>query len=190
MLYIVFALFPRGHFFLTIPRNNVALAAAFLAKTHGVRVAVLDVDVHAGDGTMLIFKNCEDILTVSLHVDPKFEYPYVYGHAHESNASNLNVPLPPKTQWREYSRALAGALERMKAFDAPFWLIAFGADTYKDDPDMSNISGLSLDLSDYTSMGQQIRLAAGNREILVTAEGGYCMEKVPFCRAMLRCCHG
>lgn len=163
--------------------NSVALAAAWLAREHGARVAVLDVDAHAGDGTQRVFYSRGDVLTVSLHIDPRVEYPYVYGHADEAGegaggGACVNLPLAPRTRWAAYSDALAAALRRMAAFDAPYWLVAFGADTFEGDPDMSNLSGLGLGLGDYEPMGRQVRAAAGDRALLVTAEGGYAMDHV------------
>ena len=78
--------------------NNSAVAAAQLKLKHE-RVAILDVDVHHGNGTQGIFYERPDVLTVSIHADPVFFYPYVWGYAHERGAgpglgANLNeVPM-------------------------------------------------------------------------------------------------
>ncbi len=65
------------------------------------RVAILDVDVHHGNGTQGIFYERPDVLTVSIHADPVFFYPFVWGYAHERGAgpglgANLNIPLPTR----------------------------------------------------------------------------------------------
>ena len=78
--------------------NNSAVAAAHLRLKHE-RVAILDVDVHHGNGTQGIFYERPDVLTVSIHADPAFYYPYVWGYAHERGegeglGANLNIPLP------------------------------------------------------------------------------------------------
>src|ERR1700750_791873 len=65
--------------------NNSAVAAAQLKLKHE-RVAILDVDVHHGNGTQGIFYERPDVLTVSIHCDPHFFYPYFWGHAHETGA--------------------------------------------------------------------------------------------------------
>ena len=62
-------------------------------------MAILDVDVHHGNGTQGIFYERSDVLTVSIHADPTTFYPFVWGYAHERGAgeglgANLNIPLP------------------------------------------------------------------------------------------------
>ena len=78
--------------------NNVAIAAAHALGKHK-RIAILDVDVHHGNGTQGIFYNRSDVLTVSMHADPNNFYPFYWGHANEIGADegegyNLNLPLP------------------------------------------------------------------------------------------------
>ena len=86
--------------------NNSAVAAAQLRLKHE-RVAILDVDVHHGNGTQGIFYERADVLTVSIHADPAFFYPFVWGYAHERGAgpglgANLNIPLPKGTGDDDY----------------------------------------------------------------------------------------
>ena len=78
--------------------NDVALACDALARA-GKRVACVDVDAHHGDGTQAMFYDRDDVLTISIHADPNFYYPYFWGHAQETGAGkgqgfNLNLPLP------------------------------------------------------------------------------------------------
>ena len=79
------------------------------------RVAVLDVDYHHGNGTQSIFWDRPDVLTVSLHADPRQEYPYFTGHVDERGAwdgegSNRNLPMPWGTGFDVWSEALADGL--------------------------------------------------------------------------------
>lgn len=79
--------------------NNAAVAAQRLLDRGAKRVAVLDVDYHHGNGTQSIFYGRSDVLFVSIHADPKVEFPYFAGHATESGSGkgegwNLNLPLP------------------------------------------------------------------------------------------------
>ena len=60
-----------------------AIAAAHLRRHHE-RVAILDIDVHHGNGTQAIFYDRADVLTVSIHADPMDYYPFFNGHAHET----------------------------------------------------------------------------------------------------------
>jgi acetoin utilization deacetylase AcuC-like enzyme len=81
--------------------NNAAIAAQKL-RTRFARVAVLDIDVHHGNGTQDIFYARPDVLTVSLHADPLRFYPFFWGHSAERGAGdglgyNLNLPLPRGT---------------------------------------------------------------------------------------------
>ena len=78
--------------------NNAGIAAEAL-RLRGLRPAILDVDVHHGNGTQGIFDARKDVLTVSIHADPARFYPFYWGHAHERGAGeglgyNLNLPLP------------------------------------------------------------------------------------------------
>jgi acetoin utilization deacetylase AcuC-like enzyme len=89
--------------------NNSAIAAQRLLAT-GRRPAVLDVDVHHGNGTQGIFHARGDVLTVSIHRDPIDYYPFFWGHACERGAgagegANLNLPLPRGTGDDGYARA-------------------------------------------------------------------------------------
>lgn len=162
--------------------NNGAVAARRFQQLGRKKVAILDLDYHAGNGTQEIFYADPSVLTVSIHADPAVEYPSFSGFADEMGAHdgvgfNLNLPLAPKITWETYSRTLATALTRIQEFGAEALVLAFGGDTYNDDPDASGIAGFSLELEDYSKMGRQIRTAFRG-PIVVTQEGGYCMEKI------------
>ena len=93
--------------------NNTAIAAAQLRQKHE-RVAILDVDVHHGNGTQGIFYLRGDVFTVSIHADPVAYYPFVWGYAHErgegdGQGANLNIPLPIGTGDDGYIAALGVA---------------------------------------------------------------------------------
>ena len=91
--------------------NNAALAAQSLRDSGCARVAVLDVDYHHGNGTQSIFYERADVFTVSIHGDPRTEYPFFLGHADERGAGagegfNLNLPLPRGTGFARWHEAL------------------------------------------------------------------------------------
>ncbi|MFC5477569.1 histone deacetylase family protein [Massilia suwonensis] len=78
--------------------NNAALAAQHLLDDGLKRVAILDIDYHHGSGTQGIFYARNDVLTVSLHADPRSDFPYYLGHADETGSGegdgyNMNLPL-------------------------------------------------------------------------------------------------
>ena len=110
--------------------NTAAIVVAH-AQANGVgRVAVLDVDYHHGNGTQDIFYDRGDVLTVSLHADPKMDYPFYWGHADETgsgqgNGFNLNLPMPRGTVWSDYKPTLQQALERVEAFDPELLIVPF-----------------------------------------------------------------
>ena len=72
--------------------NNAAIAAQAIAEATGDRVAILDVDVHHGNGTQQIFWRREDVLYASLHADPRRLYPFYLGHADEVGEGRARAP--------------------------------------------------------------------------------------------------
>ena len=119
--------------------NNAALAAeACLAQGAG-RVAIVDVDVHHGNGTQGIFYNRPDVLTVSIHGDPRAYYPFFAGYADERGAGdgegfNINRPLPKGTDDTNFCRALEAVLGEVAAFRPDVLIIALGLDASEADP--------------------------------------------------------
>jgi acetoin utilization deacetylase AcuC-like enzyme len=118
--------------------NNIAIAAEFAVR-RGRRPAILDVDVHHGNGTQGIFYRRRDVLTVSLHCDPTDFYPFFAGHAHErgegdGRGANVNLPLARGTGDNAYLDALAEALATVKAFAPDLLVVALGLDGYENDP--------------------------------------------------------
>jgi acetoin utilization deacetylase AcuC-like enzyme len=155
---------------------NTAAIAVARAQANGVgRVAVLDVDYHHGNGTQDIFYDRGDVLTVSLHADPKMDYPFYWGHADETGSGqgdgfNINLPMPRGTVWSDYKTTLQHALERVEAFDPELLIVPYGADTYVRDP----ISCFSIETADYTEMARTI--AALGKPTLICMEGGYALD--------------
>lgn len=151
--------------------NNSALAATVLRERHA-RVAVLDIDVHHGNGTQDIFYHRGDVLTVSLHADPERFYPFFWGYANERGAGegegcNHNLPLARGTGDDDYLRALDGALERIHAFGAEALVVALGLDAHESDP----FQGLKITTAGFERIAQAIA-GLGLPTVLVQ-EGGY-----------------
>ncbi len=153
--------------------NNAAIAAdAAVRATGGGRVAILDVDVHHGNGSQQIFWRRPDVLYASLHVDPRYRYPFFLGHADEvgegpGRGANLNLPLPEKTTDAAYLDALDSALEAIAAHRPELLVVSLGFDTYELDP----IGGLRLTTAAYGEVGR--RVAALARPLVILQEGGY-----------------
>ena len=117
--------------------NNAAVAANWLSSKG--RVAVLDVDYHCGNGTQDIFYDREDVLTISIHADPDFEYPSYIGYADERGAGkglgfHHNFPLPRDTDDGAYLQTLDQALRLIREFEPVFLVVSAGMDIYADDP--------------------------------------------------------
>ena len=151
--------------------NNSAIAAAHLRERHE-RVAILDVDVHHGNGTQGIFYERPDVLTVSIHADPVAYYPFVWGHAHERGAgaglgANLNIPLPLGTGDDGFVAAIAAAARVISAFAPGALVIALGLDASEHDP----LAGLKVTTDGFRRVGEALaRLALPT---VLVQEGGY-----------------
>lgn len=151
--------------------NNVAIAAEAAARARG-RVAILDVDVHHGNGTQGIFWRRADVLFVSLHADPAGYYPFFAGYADEIGegegaGATFNLPLPPGTGDAAYLAALARALARIRAFAPAVLLVSLGLDASADDP----LGVLKISTDGFRRIAAEIA-GLGLPTVLVQ-EGGY-----------------
>ena len=160
--------FMGGYCFL----NNAAVAAQTLRDGGAARVAVLDVDYHHGNGTQAIFYDRADVLFVSIHGDPRTEYPFYLGHADETGAGegagcNLNLPLPAGSSAARWFSALEAACTRVARHRADALVVSLGLDTFAGDP----ISTFQLQAADFTCLGQRLRRLG--LPVIFVLEGGY-----------------
>jgi acetoin utilization deacetylase AcuC-like enzyme len=151
--------------------NNAAIAAEILTRA-GRRTAVLDIDVHHGNGTEAIFYDRADVLTVSIHAHPKRFYPFFWGYAEERGRGegegfNLNLPLERGTAIKPYLEALGRGLRRIADFGADALVLAAGLDIAIDDP----FKGFAITTPEFETIGRQI--AALRLPTVVVQEGGY-----------------
>ncbi|MGX5841246.1 histone deacetylase family protein [Mesorhizobium sp. ArgA1] len=151
--------------------NNSAVAAQRLRK-QAARVAILDVDLHHGNGTQGIFYGRSDVLTVSLHADPVRFYPFFWGHADERGEGpglgyNLNLPLPRKSADAAFLEALQAAVQRIQAFAPEALVVALGLDAFEGDP----FGGLSVTTPGFSRIGEAI--AKLGLPTVIVQEGGY-----------------
>lgn len=151
--------------------NNIAIAAEY-ALGHVRRVAILDIDVHHGNGTQGIFYARGDVLTLSLHCNPTDFYPFFSGYAHERGTGagrgrNANFPLPPGTGDAAYLAALEEALSLIRATAPEMLFVSLGVDGYAGDP----FAGFGLTTAGFG------RIAAAIGELglptVLVQEGGY-----------------
>ncbi len=157
--------------------NNAAIAAQGFRDGGAARVAVLDVDYHHGNGTQEIFYKRDDVLTISIHADPKQEFPFFLGHADERGEGrgegfHLNLPLPWGIGWAEYGTALDTAMRRLTEFAPDAIVVSLGVDTFEKDP----ISKFKLKHEDYIRIGEAV--AAAGKPTLFVMEGGYAVEEL------------
>ena len=156
--------------------NNSALAAEALTRA-GKRTAILDIDVHHGNGTEAIFYSRADVLTVSIHCDPLRFYPFFWGHAGEwgegeGEGYNLNLPLPRGTGITPYLAALDVALKRISEFAPEVLVVATGLDTAVDDP----FQAFKIATPEFAELGRAI--AQMKLPTLWVQEGGYPSESL------------
>jgi len=169
--------------------NNVAVAAAHALRTHRIRrVAIVDFDVHHGNGTQDIFGREPKVLYVSTHQSPL--YPGT-GQAGDTGVGNLvNAPLPPGTGSTEFRQVWDQLLlPRLHDFRPQLVLVSAGFDAHRLDP----LAQLDLGDEDYAWLGERMvdlaRSHADNR-LVASLEGGYALAAlasgtVAFVQAML-----
>ena len=152
--------------------NNIAVAARFAQRVLGIgRLAILDWDVHHGNGTQDEFWDDEGVLFVSIHQWPF--YPGSGGPG-EGNATTLNVPLAAGAGDDEYLEHLEEVVEPViRAFEPELLLVSAGFDAAASDP----IGGMSVSEEGFREFG---RRATGLAERLaLVLEGGYNVESLP-----------
>ena len=173
--------------------NNVAIAAARARQVHGLeRVAIVDFDVHHGNGTQEMFWDDPSVLFVSTHGAGM--YPGT-GRADETGGAKakgatLNLPLAPSIGSKGYREAMRRGLDAVRAFRPELVLVSAGFDAWKKDP----LGDLGLEVSDYRWLGEELagvaRDHAGGR-IVAALEGGYDLSAVgnlakAFCEGLER----
>lgn len=151
--------------------NNSGIAAQRLLKSAD-RVAILDVDLHHGNGTQGVFYRRADVLTVSIHADPVRFYPFFWGYADERGEGpglgyNLNLPLARKSGDEVFLEALAAGIRRVEAFAPDALVVALGLDAFEGDP----FGGLSVSTPGFARIGEAI--AGLPLPTVIVQEGGY-----------------
>src|SRR6266508_503009 len=150
--------------------NNAAIAANWVS-TKG-KVAVLDVDYHAGNGTQDIFYDRADVLTISIHADPNFAYPHFSGYADEQGTGaglgyHHNFPLLAGTEDSAYLATLDIALSHISEFKPEYLVVSAGMDIYADDP----LGWIKVTTEGIGEIGK--RIASLDLPTAIVFEGGY-----------------
>ena len=159
--------------------NNVAVGANYLINKYKLnKVAIIDFDVHHGNGTQDIFYDNEKVLYISTH-----QYPYYPGSGtnDEKGKHNniLNIPLPAGTTSEEYLNAYEFVLKKIREFKPEFILLSAGFDAHKDEPlaqlqleskDFYNITKRTLELSKQYCDGKVVSILEGGYDLLALQE--------------------
>ena len=155
--------------------NNVAVGANYLIKKYKYKkIAIVDWDVHASNGTADIFYDNEKVLLISTH-----QYPYYPGTGSEQEKGKfnniLNIPLPAGTSSEEYLNAFERVLKKLEEFKPEFILISAGFDAHKNDP----LAQFNLNTEDYYTITLRLlkaskRFCAG--KVVSILEGGYDLQ--------------
>ncbi|WP_301103417.1 histone deacetylase family protein [Propionivibrio sp.] len=153
--------------------NNIAVAAMHALKAHGLsRVAIVDFDVHHGNGTEDCFKDNEQVLMVGM-----FQHPFYPYSGTDNPASNIvNVPLPGGTGGGEFRQVVNEVwLPRLRQFKPEMILISAGFDAHNED----DMGSMKLNEKDYAWVTEQIKQLAGETaqgRIVSMLEGGYVLS--------------
>jgi acetoin utilization deacetylase AcuC-like enzyme len=153
--------------------NNASVAANWLSSKG--KVSILDIDYHAGNGTQDIFYERGDVLTISIHGDPDFEYPHYIGYADETGAGaglgfHKNFSLAKGTGDEGYLSALNKALKLIQSFAPNYLVVSAGMDTFDGDP----LGTFKVTRTGFAEIGK--RIATLGLPTAVIMEGGYANE--------------
>jgi acetoin utilization deacetylase AcuC-like enzyme len=159
--------------------NNVAVGANYLIDKYKLnKIAIIDFDVHHGNGTQDIFYDNEKILYISIH-----QFPYYPGSGTEQEKGKynniFNIPLPAGTTSKEYLSAYEHVLKKITEFKPEFILLSAGFDAHKNDPlaqfqleskDFYEITKRTLELSKLYCHGKVVSILEGGYDLLALQE--------------------
>ncbi len=152
--------------------NNVAVGAHYLIEKYKFnKIAIVDFDVHHGNGTQNIFHDNKKVLYISTH-----QYPYYPGTGTEKEKGEynniFNIPLPAGTTSEEYLNAYEFVLKKLKEFKPEFILFSAGFDAHKDDP-LAQFQLKSIDFYDLTKRTLSLAKVFSEGKVVSILEGGY-----------------
>ena len=157
--------------------NNIAIAAKALLSKGVKRIAIIDFDVHHGNGTQSSFYDSSSVLVVNIHHTPCGFHPYTSGFEDEKGEGaglgyTINKPLPKGTTEEEYLQTLEEVLDSVRTFAPEILLVSAGYDGHVDDPKQA----MKLQAASYARITEKIIQAANevcNGKVVFVLEGGY-----------------
>jgi len=152
--------------------NNVAVGANYLIEKYKYnKIAIIDFDVHHGNGTQDIFYNNEKVLYISTH-----QYPYYPGSGSDKETGKfnniLNIPLEAGTTAEQFLNAYENVLKKLKEFKPEFLLFSAGFDAHIDDP-LAQLRLSSEDFYHLTKRTLEVSKSMCNGNVVSILEGGY-----------------
>ena len=155
--------------------NNVAVGANYLIEKYKYKkIAIIDFDVHHGNGTQDIFYNNKNVLYISTH-----QYPYYPGSGSEKENGKfnniLNIPLSAGTTAEQYLNAYEHVLNKIQEFKPEFILFSAGFDAHMDDP-LAQLRLSSEDFYIITKRTLEISKPFCNGNVVSILEGGYDLQ--------------
>jgi len=152
--------------------NNVAVGTQYLLDKYKLnKVAIVDFDVHHGNGTQDIFYDNEKVLYISTHQYPF--YPGTGGDDERGKYNNIfNVPLPAGTTSEKYLSAYEFVLKKLKEFKPEFILFSAGFDAHENDP-LAQFQLKSKDFYELTKRTLSLAKSCCNGKVVSVLEGGY-----------------
>jgi acetoin utilization deacetylase AcuC-like enzyme len=152
--------------------NNVAVGAHYLLEKYKLKkVAIIDFDVHHGNGTQDIFYNNQNVLYISTH-----QFPYYPGSGTEKEKGKFNniynIPLPAGTNSEEYLNAYEFVLNKLKDFKPEFILFSAGFDAHENDP-LAQLKLRSDDFYKLTKRTLELSKLFCSGKVVSILEGGY-----------------
>ena len=152
--------------------NNVAVGAHYLIEKYKLnKIAIIDFDVHHGNGTQDIFYDNEKVLYISTHQYPF--YPGTGANNEKGKHNNiLNIPLPAGTNSEDYMNAYKHVLKKLKEFKPEFLLFSAGFDAHQDDP-LAQFKLKSKDFYDITKITLKVINKSIDNKVVSILEGGY-----------------
>jgi acetoin utilization deacetylase AcuC-like enzyme len=152
--------------------NNVAVGANYLIDKYKLnKIAIIDFDVHHGNGTQNIFYDNEKVLYISTH-----QFPYYPGSGTEKEKGKhnniFNIPLPAGTTSEEYLSAYEYVLKKIAEFKPEFILLSAGFDAHKNDP-LAQFQLESMDFYEITKRTLTLSKIHCNGKVVSILEGGY-----------------
>ena len=152
--------------------NNVAVGAYYLLEKFKLnKIAIIDFDVHHGNGTQDIFFDNKNVLYISTH-----QFPYYPGSGTEEEKGKynniFNIPLPAGTNSEQYLNAYEFVLKKIKEFKPEFILFSAGFDAHKDDP-LAQFQLTSRDFYKITKRTLELSKLYCDGKVVSILEGGY-----------------